>query len=59
VTGSAHCVLGPYFADKLEKDSIVGQQMSERGGFVECLVNEDKVRLTGSALTTMSGTLWI
>jgi predicted PhzF superfamily epimerase YddE/YHI9/ribosomal protein S18 acetylase RimI-like enzyme len=60
VTGSAHCVLGPYFAKKLNKGKMVGKQMSERGGIVECEVTADnKVILTGSAVITMSGTLWL
>lgn len=59
VTGSAHCVLGPYFAQKLNREKVIGKQMSERGGIVECWVTQDKVRLTGTAVTTMSGTLWL
>ena len=59
VTGSAHCVLGPYFAKKLNKTVLIGKQESERGGIVECEVVEDKVILTGSALITMSGTVWV
>jgi len=59
VTGSAHCVLGPYFASKLGKDSVVGKQMSRRGGFVECLVGDESVQMTGTAITAMSGVLWI
>jgi hypothetical protein len=51
--------LGPYFANKLKKEDIVGRQMSERGGFVECFVEGEKVRLTGTAIISMSGMLWI
>lgn len=59
VTGSAHCVLGPYFAQKLSKNLVIGKQTSERGGFVECLVKEDSVRLTGTAFTTLTGKLFM
>lgn len=59
VTGSAHCVLGPYFAQKLNKDLVIGKQTSERGGFVECLVRENSVRLTGTAFTTLTGKLFM
>lgn len=59
VTGSAHCVLGPYFASKLGKDSVVGQQMSARGGFIECMITDESVQLTGTAITAMSGILWM
>jgi predicted PhzF superfamily epimerase YddE/YHI9/ribosomal protein S18 acetylase RimI-like enzyme len=58
VTGSAHCVSGPYFSQKLNKPLVIGQQTSERGGMVQCLVQGNKVVLTGTAVTTMSGTLW-
>lgn len=59
VTGSAHCVLGPYYAQKLGRDLLIGKQASERGGYVECLVKEDSVRLTGTAFTTLTGKLWM
>jgi predicted PhzF superfamily epimerase YddE/YHI9 len=59
VTGSAHCVLAPYFSLKLKKEKIIGKQMSERGGIVQCWVTQETVRLTGTAVTTMSGTLWL
>jgi predicted PhzF superfamily epimerase YddE/YHI9/ribosomal protein S18 acetylase RimI-like enzyme len=59
VTGTAHCVLGPYFSQKLKSEKVVGKQTSERGGIVECLVTGDNVRLTGTAVTTISGTLWL
>lgn len=28
VTGSAHCTLGPYWADKLQKDTLEAYQVS-------------------------------
>ena len=59
VTGSAHCTLGPHFARKLNKTMVVGNQCSKRGGIVGCRVSDDAVRLTGTAITTMSGTLWM
>ena len=59
VTGSAHCVLAPYYSQKLGKNTVIGKQTSERGGFVECLVKEDSVRLTGAAFTTLTGKLWM
>jgi PhzF family phenazine biosynthesis protein len=57
VTGSAHCTLGPYFSQKLGKEKVVGRQMSVRSGIVECRVSPDKVTLTGTAITTMTGRL--
>ena len=60
VTGSAHCVLGPYFGEKLEKDFVVGSQKSQRGGIVECTMMDDEVvRLAGHVKKAMSGTLYL
>ncbi|MEM9827864.1 MAG: PhzF family phenazine biosynthesis protein [Planctomycetota bacterium] len=57
VTGSAHCCLAPYWADRLGKTSLVGYQASSRGGKVICEVLGDRVRLTGKAVTVMKGEL--
>ena len=59
VTGSAHCALGPYYSKKLGKERVVGKQTSERGGIVECLVDEDEctVTLIGIAVQTMTGNM--
>lgn len=59
VTGSAHCSLGPYFARKLKKRKVAGQQMSLRGGIVKCDVSPDTVTLIGTAITTMTGRLFM
>jgi predicted PhzF superfamily epimerase YddE/YHI9/ribosomal protein S18 acetylase RimI-like enzyme len=57
VTGSAHCILGPYYSKKLGKEIVIGRQMSQRRGIVECKVTADVVTLTGTAITTMCGKL--
>lgn len=57
VTGSAHCVLGPYWSQRLGRDRVLGHQVSERGGSVECEVVDDRVLLRGSAVTVLEGTL--
>lgn len=59
VTGSAHCALAPYWAAKLGKTSLVGYQASERGGIVEMTLAENRVRLRGSAVTVLEGTLLV
>lgn len=59
-TGSAHCALGPYYSKKLGKEIVVGKQMSERGGIVECRIEEgddSSVTITGIAVQTMTGNL--
>lgn len=57
VTGSAHCALAPYWAAVLDRQILVGEQASRRGGQVRCEVAGDRVRLAGRAVTTLRGEL--
>ena len=50
VTGSAHCVLGPYWQRKLGKDEFTAYQASARGGLVKVSVRGDRVTLRGQAV---------
>lgn len=51
VTGSAHCTLGPYWAEKLGKTELSAYQASQRGGEVGIVVDGDRIKLTGQAIT--------
>lgn len=57
VTGSAHCVLGPYWQSRLGKDTMQAHQLSARGGVLRVHVGGDFVELGGEAITVMRGTL--
>jgi len=57
VTGSAHCALAPYWANKLGKTELVGRQLSARGGTVRVRVAGDRVLLGGRATTVLRGVL--
>lgn len=57
VTGSAHCCLGPYWAEQLGKDELVGYQASARGGIVRVRLAGDRVKLIGQAVTVLQGEL--
>lgn len=57
VTGSAHCSLAPYWADRLKKTDLVGHQVSARGGVVHCALRGDRVVLGGEAVTVSRGEL--
>ncbi len=57
VTGSAHCCLGPYWAERLGRAELTGYQASARGGVVRVRVAGDRVRLSGSAVTISRGEL--
>lgn len=55
VTGSAHCMIVPYWAERLGKSEIVAHQVSKRGGVLHCVVDGDRVRMSGQAADYMVG----
>ena len=55
VTGSAHCVLTPYWSARLGQNSFAAYQASARGGYVGCRLDGDNVELTGTCVTTLVG----
>lgn len=57
VTGSAHCVLAPYWAARLGRAALVGFQASRRGGVVRVEARGERVLLAGRAVTVMRGEL--
>jgi PhzF family phenazine biosynthesis protein len=57
VTGSAHCILAPYWAAKLGKTEMSAYQASARGGEVSVRLNGDRVILGGNAVTVLRGSL--
>jgi PhzF family phenazine biosynthesis protein len=57
VTGSAHCVLAPYWAAKLGKESFSAYQASARGGELRVRIEGDRVAICGQAVTIIAGTL--
>ena len=59
VTGYMHCVVAPYWADKLGQDDVVGYQASARGGVVACKVVGDRVHLTGEAVLYLKGEITV
>lgn len=63
VTGSAHCALGPFWAERLGGPELVGYQASARGGVVAVRVGSevgsDRVVLAGYAVTVARGELLV
>lgn len=62
VTGTAHCALGPYWAERLEKMAFRTYQASPRGGVVRVRVvtgdaAEGRVKIGGQAVTILRGEL--
>lgn len=57
VTGSAHCALSPYWAEKLGKETFLAYQASARGGELRLRIEDDRVIIGGKAVTVIEGTL--
>ena len=59
VTGSAHCLLTPYWSKRLHKLHLHARQLSERGGELWCELAGERVILKGQAVLTLQGTLTV
>jgi PhzF family phenazine biosynthesis protein len=57
VTGSAHTVLGPYWAQRLGRAELTGLQVSRRTGLVGIRLVADRAELTGAAVVVLDGRL--
>lgn len=57
VTGSAHCVLSPFWSKRLGRERLTGYQASPRGGVVRVQLDGERVRLGGQAVTILKGSL--
>jgi len=55
VTGSAHCLLTPYWSKRLNTQKLIAKQISSRGGIIECELNGDRVSLSGECALYMKG----
>lgn len=58
VTGSAHCALGPFWQERLNRNSLRGFQASPRGGSVLVEMNAPRVTLKGQAIIASRITLF-
>ena len=63
VTGSSHCTLIPYWADRLGKDRLEARQLSRRGGALSCGLHGapggDRVSIAGRAALYLEGSITI
>jgi PhzF family phenazine biosynthesis protein len=57
VTGSAHCCLGPFWSKRLGRNELVAYQASKRGGIIRVRVADERVYLSGQAVTILRGEL--
>src|SRR5438105_5733558 len=56
-TGSIHCPLAPYWAGRLGKQTLRAQQLSARGGSMQCKIAGDRVKIVGEARLYLQGTI--
>lgn len=59
VTGSSHTSLIPIWAEKLNKDNMTAQQLSERGGQLYCEYKKDRCLIGGKAKVFLTGEIYI
>ena len=59
VTGSAHCSLIPYWAEKLGRNRLQARQLSRRGGSLVCELHGDRVTIAGRTILYLTGTIEI
>ncbi len=59
VTGSAHCVLAPYWAARLGKGALRARQISQRGGDLHCELRNDRVLIAGQAVLFLRGEIML
>jgi PhzF family phenazine biosynthesis protein len=55
VTGSAHCMLIPYWAGRLGKNKLEAMQLSRRRGKLSCEFKGERVEISGSAISYLIG----
>lgn len=59
VTGSAHTKLVPYWANKLNKQSFLAHQISERKGVLYCKLEGDRVLMAGKTKLYLKGKIYV
>jgi len=57
VTGSIHTGLAPFWAARLGKNELTAYQASKRGGILKCIVDGDRVYISGNAVQYLKGTI--
>lgn len=57
VTGSAHCTLVPYWAQRTGKPALYAKQISARGGEIWCELLGDRVKLSGQVVPYFQGVI--
>lgn len=56
-TGASHCLLVPYWAERLNKTELHARQVSQRGGEMFCRLQSDRVLISSKAVLYLQGTM--
>jgi PhzF family phenazine biosynthesis protein len=59
VTGSAHCALVPFWNKKTGKSQFLSHQVSRREGILKVLLKDDRVEISGQAITIFKAALYV
>lgn len=59
VTGSTHCALIPFWAERLGKTKLHAKQLSQRGGELFCEDKGERVSIGGYATLFMKGEIYV
>jgi len=59
VTGSAHTSLTPYWCKQLGKTELTAIQLSERKGYLQCKLLNDRVEMSGQAKLYLIGEIFL
>lgn len=59
VTGSAHCILTPYWAERLQKTNLTARQVSPRSGELWLKILGDRVEIAGKSVVYLVGKIEI
>ncbi len=59
VTGSAHTSLTPFWSERLGKNRLIANQLSERGGQLICEFRNDRCRIGGKARLYLTGEIYL
>jgi predicted PhzF superfamily epimerase YddE/YHI9 len=59
VTGSAHCELAPYWAERLGRTKLQARQISARGGELTVELRAARVLISGRVAPFMQGSIFV
>jgi len=59
VTGSAHCTLMPFWAERLGHSNLIAHQVSARGGELHCEHHGDRVIMSGYCTLFLTGRIHV